>query len=158
MTLNGTFLFNGPRTKVWDLLQDPAVLAKALPGTERLERTGDDRYEGVMKVSVGPVTAASFAVAVTLRDQVPPERLSMQIEGKGSVGFTRGTAALELEEPADGGTLLRYASNVQVGGRIAAVGQRLLDSVAKMMTRQALEALDRELQARLGDRPAQSSM
>lgn len=148
MKLDGTFTFSGPRATVWDLLQDPAVLAKALPGTKRLDRTGEDRFEGVMKVSVGPVTAAEFAVIVELKAKVPPQRFSMTIDGKGSVGFTRGTASIELDELPDGGTLLRYSSDVQIGGRIAAVGQRLIESVGKMMTRQALDALDRELQAR----------
>lgn len=148
MNLNGTFTFSGPRTAVWDLLQDPEVLAKALPGAERLTLAGEDRYEGVMKASVGPVSAATFDVVVTLRDKVPPQQMTLQIEGKGPVGFTRGTAQVTLED-ADGGTTMRYTSDVQVGGRIAAVGQRLVESVARMMMRQALEALDRELRARL---------
>jgi carbon monoxide dehydrogenase subunit G len=150
MNLNGTFVFNGPRARVWDLLQDPVVLAKALPGTERLALTSDDHYEGVMKVSVGPVTAAKFDVAVTLKDKVPPHSMAMQIEGKGPVGFTRGTASVTLDELPDGKTQMQYVSDVQVGGRIASVGQRLLESVSKMMMRQALEALERELAARLG--------
>jgi len=149
MNLSGTFTFNGPRATVWDLLQDPAVLAKALPGTERLTQTGEDRYEGLMKVSIGPMTAAKFTVNVSLQDKVAPERYTMQIDSKGNVGFARGTAAVQLTEQADGSTLMSYSSDMQVGGRIAAVGQRLLDSVAKMMTRQALDALDRELRQRL---------
>jgi uncharacterized protein len=149
MNLNGTFIFHGPRDRVWDLLQDPVVLAKALPGTERLALTGPDQYQGVMKVSVGPVTAARFDVAVTLKDKLPPQQMSMQIEGKGPVGFTRGTASVVLEEQPDSKTLMQYTSDVQVGGRIAAVGQRLLESVSKMMMRQALEALERELAERL---------
>jgi uncharacterized protein len=149
MTLNGTFTFNGPRQKVWDLLQDPDVLAKALPGTERLTRAGPDRYEGVMKVSVGPMTAAKFDVTVTLGDQLPPERFTMQIDGKGSVGFARGTASVDLREQPGGGTEMQYTSDVQIGGRIASVGQRLIESVSRMMMRQALEALDRELRARM---------
>ena len=149
MNLSGTFTFNGPRATVWDLLQDPAVLAKALPGTERLTQTGEDRYEGLMKVSIGPMTAAKFTVNVSLQDKVAPERYTMQIDSKGNVGFARGTAAVQLTEQADGSTLMSYSSDMQVGGRIAAVGQRLFDSVAKMMTRQALDALDRELRQRL---------
>ena len=149
MNLSGTFTFNGPRATVWELLQDPAVLAKALPGTERLTQTGEDRFEGVMKVSIGPMTAAQFTVNVTLEDKVAPERYKMQIDSKGNVGFARGTAAVELSEQADGSTLMQYTSDVHVGGRIASVGQRLLDSVAKMMMRQALDALDKELRARL---------
>jgi uncharacterized protein len=149
MNLSGTYTFEGPREVVWDLLQDPVVLAKALPGTERLARTADDRFEGVMKVSVGPVTAAKFDVVVTLKDKAPPQRFAMQIDGKGSVGFTRGTAQVELTEPPEGGTLMTYTSDVQVGGKIASVGQRLIESVGKMMMRQALDALARELGARL---------
>lgn len=155
MILNGTFTFNGPRAKVWELLQDPVVLAKALPGTERLALTSEDHYQGVMKVSVGPVTAARFDVTVTLKDKVPPHRMAMQIEGKGPVGFTRGTASVVLEERPENKTEMQYASDVQIGGRIASVGQRLLESVSKMMMRQALEALERELASRLAtDTPA----
>jgi carbon monoxide dehydrogenase subunit G len=150
LNLNGNFTFDGPRAAVWALLQDPAVLAKALPGTERLALTSEDHYEGVMKVNVGPVTAAKFDVTVSLKDKVPPERMSLQIDGKGPVGFTRGTAQVVLEEQADNQTLMHYTSDVQVGGRIASVGQRLLESVSKMMMRQALDALQRELAARLG--------
>jgi carbon monoxide dehydrogenase subunit G len=153
MNLNGTFTFNGPRAKVWDLLQDPVVLAKTLPGTERLVLTSDDHYEGVMKVSVGPMTAARFDVKVTLKDKIPPHRMALDIDGKGAVGFTRGTATVALEETVDGKTEMQYASDVQIGGRIASVGQRLLESVSKMMMRQALDALERELAARLAAEP-----
>ena len=149
MILNGTFTFNGPRQKVWDLLQDPDVLAKALPGTERLTLSGPDRYEGVMKVSVGPMTAAKFDVTVALGDKQPPERFTMQIDGKGAVGFARGTASVVLQDQADGGTAMEYTSDVQIGGRIASVGQRLIESVSRMMMRQALESLDRELRSRI---------
>ena len=149
MILSGSFSFNGPRTTVWDLLQDPVVLAKALPGTKTLTRTSPDHYEGVMKVSVGPVTAAEFAVTVELTDKIPPEKFSMNIDGKGGVGFMKGTATIELVEQPGPVTVMNYSSDVQIGGRIAGVGQRLLESVGKMMTRQALDALNRELQSRL---------
>jgi carbon monoxide dehydrogenase subunit G len=156
MTLDGIFTFSGPRVVVWELLQDPAVLARALPGTERLDVTGPDQYRGVMKVSVGPVTAAKFDVAVALTEKVPPERFVVRIDGKGAVGHTRGTATIELSDAQGGGTTLRYSSNVQVGGTIAAVGQRLLESVGKSMMKQALESLDRELQARLNAEPGRA--
>jgi carbon monoxide dehydrogenase subunit G len=149
MILSGTFTFNGPRTAVWDLLQDPTVLAKALPGTKTLTRTGEDHYEGVMKVSVGPMTAAEFIVTVELKDKIEPEKFAMHIDGKGGVGFTSGTATIVLEERPGPVTLMNYTSDVQIGGRIAGVGQRLLESVGKMMTRQALDALNTELQSRL---------
>ena len=151
MILAGTFTFNGPRTTVFELLQDPAVLAKALPGTKTLTRTSEDHYEGVMKVSVGAVTAAEFAVKVELRDKVAPETFSMRIDGKGAVGFTSGTATIELQEQPGPVTVMNYTSDVQVGGKIAAVGQRLLESVGKMMTKQALDALNKELHRRIAE-------
>ena len=155
MNLDGTFTFKGPRATVWELLQDPEVLAKALPGTERLALTAPDHFQGVMKVSVGPVTAAKFDVTVVLLDKVAPERFTMQIDGKGGVGYTKGTASIVLADAADAATTLQYTSNIQVGGKIAAVGQRLLESVSKMMMRQAFEALERELEKRLkGGEPA----
>ncbi len=149
MILSGTFTFNGPRATVYELLQDPSVLAKALPGTKTLTKTGEDQYEGVMKVSVGPMTAAEFVVQVELKDKVVPEKFSLQFDGRGVVGFTKGMATIELQEQPGPMTLMTYTSDVHIGGKIASVGQRLLESVGKMMTRQALDSLDKELQARL---------
>ena len=149
MILSGTFTFEGPRTRVWEILQDPDVLAKALPGTKTLTQISDDRYHGVMKVSVGPMSAAEFAISVELKDKIAPETFAMLIDGKGAVGFTKGTATIVLEELPGPVTVMTYTSDVQIGGKIAAVGQRLLESVGKMMTKQALEALNKELKARL---------
>ena len=149
MILSGTFTFEGPRARVWEILQDPVVLAKALPGTKTLTKVGEDKYQGVMKVSVGPVNAAEFAMSVELKDKVEPEKFSLVIDGKGGVGFTKGTASIALEEQPGPVTVMTYTSDVQVGGKIAAVGQRLLESVGKMMTRQALDALNKELKSRL---------
>ena len=148
MTLDGTFTFGGPQDAVWKLLQDPAVLARSLPGVEQLEAAGADQYRGVMKVSVGPVTAARFNVVVTLKDRNEPTHFVMQIDAKGAVGHTRGTATIDLA-PAGDGTSMQYRSTVQVGGTIAAVGQRMLESVARAMMNQALQSLDRELKTRL---------
>ncbi|MGH7673625.1 MAG: CoxG family protein [Gemmatimonadales bacterium] len=149
MIVDGSFTLQGPREVVWDLLHDPDVLVKTLPGGERLTRGDGDTYEGVMRVGVGPVTAARFSVTVQLRDKVPPERLHMDVDGRGGIGFTRGTAAVELVEQPGGATVIKYRAELQIGGRIAAVGQRLLDAAARHMTRAGLEALNRELQARL---------
>ena len=149
MILKGAFTFDGPRAQVWKILQDPAVLAKALPGTKTLTQVAENRYEGVMKVSVGPMSAAEFAVNVELTEMQPPERFTMHIDGKGGVGFTKGTATVELQEQPGPVTVMTYISDVHVGGKIASVGQRLLESVGKMMTNQALAALNTELQTRL---------
>jgi uncharacterized protein len=153
MTLEGTFAFDGPRDAVWDLLQDPEVLAKAMPGAQELRQVDEDRFEGRMNVSIGPVTAAEFRVSVQLADKQPPEHFTMHIDSKGALGFARGTAQVTLDAPGPEQTVMRYRSNLQIGGRIAAVGQRLLDSAARMMTQRGLDGLQRELAARLSGGP-----
>ena len=153
MLIESEFTFDAPREAVYDGLQDPDVLASALPGTDRLELTGDDRYEGLMEASVGPVTAARFAVVVELKNKVRPESFDMHVDGKGKAGFVNGVANVVLEE-SDGGTVMKYRADLQVGGRVASVGQRLLDSVGKAMSKQGLEAVSRSLAERLAPEPA----
>ena len=148
MIVEGTHLFPGPRAVVWALLLDPEVLAKTMPGSATIARVSDDRYEGTMAMGIGPITAAVFDVVITMSDRVEPEHYTMQIEGRGKFGFTRGKAAVTLT-PEGAGTSMRYQADLVVGGKIAAVGQRLLDSVSKLMLRQGLEAMTRELEQRL---------
>ncbi len=148
VVVEGEFVFAGPRDQVWRLLQDADVLGKAMPGAMNFVMTSDGRYDGTMKVGVGPVTAAEFTLQITLTDRVPPSSYHMVVEGTGPFGFTRGSAQVELSDDA-GGTRMRYRAEVQVGGTIAAVGQRLLDSVSKKMTNQGLETLNKALVARL---------
>ena len=149
MIVDGTYPLPGSPERIWDLLMDPEVLAKAMPGTRSLTRTAPDRYEGKMAVGVGPITAAEFDLVITLSDQVKPRSYTMNIDGKGRFGFTRGTARVDLAPEGDQ-TEMRYRADLQVGGKIAGLGQRLLDSVSRMLMRQGLEALQRELAARLG--------
>ena len=148
MIIEGEFTFDGPRDAVWDLLLDPDILSRALPGSGGLEQTEEHRYEGRMHVGVGPVTAAEFTVSVTLSELEQPERYVMVIDGKGPIGFTKGKADVRLAE-VESGTVMSYRADLQVGGKIAGVGQRLLDSVSKTMTKQGLAALNKELQGRL---------
>ena len=153
MIVEGRHAFAAPRETVYALLQDPDVLVKVLPGAKSLARTAEHRFEGRMAVGIGPVTAGEFAVVVELHDQVPPEHFGMRVDGKGAIGFTRGDAAVDLTEEA-GQTIMAYRADLQIGGKIAGVGQRLLDSASRTMTRQGLDALNRELEARLGQPPA----
>ncbi len=148
MIVEGTHLFPGPRDVVWALLLDPEVLAKTMPGTASIVRVSEDRYEGTMAMSIGPISAATFGVTISMTDRVEPEHYTMQIEGRGTFGFTRGKAVVTLV-PEGTGTAMRYQADLVVGGKIAAVGQRLLDSVSKLMLRQGLEAMTRELTRRL---------
>ena len=150
MIVEGNHSFGAPPEVLWDLLMDPEVLAKAMPGTKQLIRAAPDRYEGIMRIGIGPITAAEFELVIRLVDIEQPRHYTMEIDGKGRFGFTRGTAKVELTQgEAEKSTVMLYTADLQVGGKIAAVGQRLLDTISKLMTRQGLEALSKELERRL---------
>ena len=149
MIVDGEFTFRAPRHRVWVLLQDPDVLVKAMPGAQRLVATGDGTYEGSIRIGVGPVTAAQWTLSVALHDREEPARYLMKVDSKGPLGFTRGSASVELLE-VEQTTTMRYRADLQIGGKVAGIGQRLLDQVAKLLTRQGLEALSREMELRIG--------
>lgn len=148
MQLAGTYIFAAPAEVVWETLMDPRSLAQAMPGGEDLVQVGENEYQAVMQVRVGPVQGR-FEGRIELSDIVAPESYRMKVSGQGAPGFVSGEGALRLESQENGATLLTYAGDVQVGGRIAGVSQRLVESSAKSLTRQGLQALDREIQARL---------
>lgn len=148
MKLAGEYVFNGPREEVWELVRDPEVLATALPGTQSLNQVSENEYEGEMNVRVGPV-AGVFSGRVVVSDEIPPESYTLSVEGKGKPGFARGSGHVQLVDRGDGTTLIKYEGGVEIGGRIASVGQRLLDTVSKSMIRQGLEALNKALEARV---------
>src|SRR5499425_424574 len=131
MKIEGTTEIAAPRDKVWSGFLDPAVLSKAIPGCEELVAIGPDEYKAVMKVGVGPVKG-TFEGKVRLSDLEPPNKYRMAVEGTGAPGFVRGEASMELSD-ADSGTKVGYNADVQVGGLIASVGQRMLGGVSKMM-------------------------
>jgi carbon monoxide dehydrogenase subunit G len=147
MELSGTHTFNAPRELVWQALLDPEVLAKVMPGCEKLEQVGENEYQGAIKIRVGPVQG-DFQGNVRLSDINAPDSYHMTVDGKGAPGFMKGEGQVRLESQGDS-TLMHYSGKAQVGGRIASVGQRLLDSSAKALTRQSLEGLDKQIQARL---------
>ena len=146
MRLEGTYTFNAPRSDVWAALMDPSVLSTALPGGEQMEQVGDNDYRASMNVKIGPVQGR-FDGKISLADIVPLQQYTMKVDGQGAPGFVSGEGTLFLEDNDDGGTLLRYGGDVQVGGRIAGVGQRLIESTARSLTRQGLTALDQALAA-----------
>lgn len=156
MKLEGNYTFAAPRDEVWKALLDPEVLTKALPGCEAMEQVGDNEYKATLNVKVGPVQGR-FSGTVSLSDLNPPAGFYMKVSGQGAPGFVDGEGDVTLEEQ-DGSTILHYAGETQIGGRIASVGQRLLDSTAKSLTRQGLESVNAQIQARqqsaIADEPA----
>lgn len=132
MELTGERILPLSRDRVWDALNDPDILKRSVPGCESLERVDDTHYKVVMAAAVGPVKAR-FNGKLTLTDLCAPQSYSMSFEGSGgAAGFGKGTAHVELE-PQGNGTRLAYKANAQVGGRLAQVGARLIDGVARKM-------------------------
>jgi len=132
MELTGERLLPLSRERVWEALNDPEILKQSVPGCESLERVDDTNYKVVMAAAVGPVKAR-FNGKLKLTDLHAPESYSMSFEGSGgAAGFGKGTAHVELS-PEDTGTRLVYKANAQVGGRLAQVGSRLIDGVARKM-------------------------
>jgi len=148
MKLQGEYVFNGPREVVWELVRDPEVLATALPGTQSMNKVSDSEYEGKMHVRIGPVGGV-FSGRVVVSNEVPPESYTLSVEGRGAPGFGRGSGDVQLIDQGDGTTLMKYEGELQVGGKLAGVGQRMIETVSKSMTRQGLESLNKALEARM---------
>ncbi len=146
MKLEGEYTFEAPRDIVWDVLLDPQLLARVLPGCEGLDPLGNDQYKAVLKIQIGPVQGV-FEGTVTLLDINKPDSYRMDINGKGAPGFVKGIGAVRLETQGST-TTMHYEGDAQVGGRIASVGQRLLESSAKALVRQSLEGITAQVQAR----------
>jgi carbon monoxide dehydrogenase subunit G len=132
MQLTGTRTIAAPREVVWDYLNDPETLRACIPGCEELTGTSADGFQAIVKQKVGPVKA-TFKGHVTVSDAIVPESYRIQGEGKGGVaGFAKGGADVRLAEVA-GGTELSYEVDAKVGGKIAQLGSRLIDSFAAKM-------------------------
>ncbi|MEO1170689.1 MAG: carbon monoxide dehydrogenase subunit G, partial [Myxococcota bacterium] len=136
MKLAGDYTFDAPKKVVWDALLDPVVLASVLPGCDKLELV-DGVYEGALNVKVGPVQG-KFQGKVKLEDLRELEGYTMVVDGKGAPGFVKANATIQLTE-TDGKTNMSYESTAKVGGRVASVGQRLVEACGPEPERRAVE-------------------
>jgi hypothetical protein len=144
MEISGSYSFNAAPDRVWALLMDPAVLSSCIPGCERFEPDGDDRYRVTLTVGLAAITG-TYQGTVILTDKVPPTSYGLVVEGQGRPGFVKGTTAIVLR--AEGATTaVDVSASVQTGGAIARIGQRLIGSVAKMMMDRFFECLRSKLQ------------
>lgn len=139
MKIAGSAQLPFPPERTYELMQDPAVLSHAIPGCESLERTGDGEYRMKMKMALASFSGA-FDGWVRLVDPVPPTSFRMVVEGSGKIGFMKGDGSLTLTAN-EGGTEVSYAGDAQVGGTIAAVGQRLIDTTARLLIKRFFEKL-----------------
>jgi|SRR5579863_3022521 len=145
MKLEGTYSIPAPREKVWRHLLNPETLARSLPGCEKLEPNPDGSFSADLKVGIGPVRG-TYHGRVEIVDPQPPESYRLKVEGKGAVGFVKGEGTLRLTE--DGaGTVISYAGDAQVGGVIASVGQRLIESASRQIAGKFFEAFAAQVAA-----------
>ena len=129
MDMSGEYRIEAPIDVVWIAIQNPEILRNAIPGCEELDKTSDTEMAAKVALKIGPVKA-KFAGEVELQDLNAPHSLKIQGEGKGGIaGFAKGGADVQLAEDGDG-TILTYSASAQVGGKIAQLGSRLIQSTA----------------------------
>lgn len=132
MQFTGRYLIPAPPEAVWTALNDPDVLKATVPGCESLERTEPNTFAGTVRLKIGPMSA-TFKGRIQLTDLDPPRRCVLKGEGQGGVaGFARGEADVVLV-PEDQGTALSYTAKATVGGKLAQIGQRLIDGAARQI-------------------------
>jgi uncharacterized protein len=133
MDITGEYRIPASRQKVWEALNNPEVLRAAIPGCESIEKLSDTEMTARVSARVGPV-AAKFSGKVTLSDLDPPNGYRISGEGTGgAAGFAKGGATVKLADDGAGGTVLSYQAAAQVGGKLAQIGSRLIDGVARKM-------------------------
>ncbi|HKX26880.1 MAG TPA: carbon monoxide dehydrogenase subunit G [Blastocatellia bacterium] len=145
MKIEGSYTIKGHRLRVWQLMTSPETLQRCIPGCELLEANDDGSYRMTLKAGVGSIKGVYHGT--TRLDEIrEPDHYRMVVEAKGSAGFVKGEGALDLAEQGEE-TLVTYQGEVNVGGTIASVGQRMIGSTAKMMAGQFFAAIEAEAKA-----------
>jgi carbon monoxide dehydrogenase subunit G len=143
MKVEGIQKLHAARERVYSALTDPDILQRCIPGCESLEKTAENTYAAVLKAGVGAIKG-TFKGEVRLAEMRPPDHYRIVVEGKGAVGFAKGSADFDLEDQ-EGLTLIKYSGELQIGGTIAGVGQRMVEAAAKMMAARFFAALEAEV-------------
>lgn len=152
MHIEGTYEFESNRQLVWDMLLNPDVIGSVIPGSKGLEEIEPNKFHTALVVKVGPVNG-KFEATINLVDINEPESYTLVVNGKGPAGHVTGEGAIRLEE-TDTLTIMHYSGDAKVGGKIAAVGQRLLDVAAKQITKQSLKKLAQQVEKRIAEENA----
>ena len=149
MKLSGESRIPAGREHVWALLNDPAVLGACIPGCEEITQAGDDGFSAKVTVKIGPMKVR-FAGTVALQDKVFPESYRIVGQGEGGVaGFAKGSATVRLTAEGPESTLMAYGVESQVGGKIAQLGSRLIDSTARKLAEQFFERFSAKAAAKM---------
>jgi carbon monoxide dehydrogenase subunit G len=146
MKISGEQVLAAPRDQVWALFNDPARLSRLIPGCEKLDTIAPDEFAGTINVGVAAVKG-TYTGKLKLEDKRPPEHYKMVVDGKGKQGFVRGSGTLDLVARDTRTTAVTFSGDLQVGGPLVQVGQRVIDSAAKMMLGQFFAAAEAELKA-----------
>lgn len=144
MEVSSSYTFNAPPDRVWDLLMDPAVLSSCIPGCQRFEPDGEDRYIVTLTVGLAAITG-TYTGTVVLVDKTPRTSYRLVVEGQGRPGFVKGSSAIALRGQGET-TAVDVTGTVQTGGPIARLGQRLISGVAKMMLDRFFTCLQAKLE------------
>ncbi len=156
MEMTGERRIELPQSKVWEALNDPAILKACIPGCDSIEKVSDTEFKVIVTAAVGPVKA-KFNGKLLLSDVNPPHSYSLAFEGSGgAAGFGKGGAKVTLSPDGDR-TLLAYAAQASVGGKLAQVGSRLIDGVAKKMADDFFTRFDQTVAPSAGE-PARSDL
>ena len=147
MKITGKSTIDAPRDQVWAALNDMEVLARIVPGCERLEQTGDNEYEGTVKIGIQAIKG-TYSGKIRLEDIQPPTHYRLVASGRSASGVVDGAGTVDLEEQEDGKTLLTYSGDAQIGGTLASVGQRLIEGASKQMINQSIKALIEQIKQR----------
>ena len=141
MDISGEYIIPASRELVWELLNDPEILKQCIPGCEEIVSDNEDQFTAKVTLKIGPVKA-HFSGTVKLSDKVHPDSYRISGEGKGGIaGFAKGGANVNLSEVAEG-TKLEYQVDVQIGGKIAQLGSRLIDSTAQKLANKFFAAFN----------------
>lgn len=138
MKIEGTHTLPVGIGRAYAALQDPALLAQCIPGCEKLEAIGPDEYAMRMKMMLAAVSG-QFEGKVKIAELVPNTGFRLLVEGQGKIGFMKGTGAIKLVSAGEASTQVNFDGDVQVGGTIAAVGSRLIDTTSKLMIKKFFE-------------------
>ncbi len=155
MKISGSYTIDAPRDQVWEALNDIEVLARVVPGCQRLEQVGENEFEGTLKIGVQAIKGI-YSGRIRLEDVQPPHHYTLVANGRSANGVVDGTGTVDLEEQ-DGKTVLRYSGNAEIGGTLASVGQRLIEGASRQLINQSLKALTAQIAERVNASSASAS-
>jgi carbon monoxide dehydrogenase subunit G len=151
MKVEGTHRLRVSRERLYQALTDPVALKRCIPGCEKLDKTAEDTYSVTLRAGIGAIKSV-FSGSVRIEDLTPPSHYRIVVDGRGQAGFVKGSGDIDLEE-REGETEVTYRGDVQLGGTIASVGQRMIQGAARMMASQFFTAMEAEAKTEAGELP-----